>query len=541
MENTKFPYLITNTRLSNYSTKTADIYLAFDKRTYALVALKHIHKNKLTEDGLKYLNSKLKNLDEIKHKNIISFKRYGISERHYGIFLEYCNGGDLSNYLKNYIEENQQPLNEFLIQKIIKQIAPAIEYMNSKNIIHRDIKLENILINFDDYPNFLINGNLPPPLKFKDKSLNKPLTIKIADIIYSKNLLKNNEGSTILGYSTAHDTIDKNINEKKDDITYNTSIDLWSLGAITYELLTGSSPIMGKTIEEIYQNFQKGIYSFPKKLICSIEIISFINGLLQNCPEKRLNWEQIKEHPFLIKDPNDFINIELERLNMNEKDQIEKNSNGADNLLWIFFKCSNLKMNIDKINQKEVDKPEVNEMIEKLKVTNTEVQRSSEEEEIENDKVNQKLKDMISKAEEELKKEQIKKDNIQKEQEKIINDENEIKKKKNELILNSESQESSSKEDEQEMADLDLKLEKSKSDKEANDKELKNTDQKISEKKNIIDFGNIALFKNKSEKEIKKLDKKINNTEKEIKKLREEKKDNQENIDKEKEKEIEKK
>ncbi len=73
--------------------------------------------------------------------------------------------------------------------------------------------------------------------------------------------------------------MDNNNNKK-----YNTSVDLWSLGVITYELLTGSTQFLGKTSEEIFNNIKNGVYTLPKKLRPSIEIISFINGLLQYYP-----------------------------------------------------------------------------------------------------------------------------------------------------------------------------------------------------------------------------------------------------------------
>ena len=245
-----------NIRVDNYRLlkkigegKTGDVFLGIDTKSNTLVAIKRIERNNLTEHGIKNIRRELEILHKMNHQNIISLKNFRKSTNHFYIILEYCNGGDLYTYTKKYIKVNKHPLNELYIQNIIKQIAPAIEYMHSKNIIHRDIKLENILINFDNYPNLPENGNLPPELKFEDKSLNKLFTIKIADLGYSKDLIKDNEASTILGnpINMAPDIIDKEKGKK----TYNTSTDLWSLGVITYELLTGSPPFMGKTSEEI--------------------------------------------------------------------------------------------------------------------------------------------------------------------------------------------------------------------------------------------------------------------------------------------------
>ena len=81
--------------------------------------------------------------------------------------------------MKKYIIKNKVPLNEFFIQKILKQIVSALEFMYSKNVIHRDIKLENISLNFNNYPNIPKNGKAPQVLKFSEKSLNKDFSFKI--------------------------------------------------------------------------------------------------------------------------------------------------------------------------------------------------------------------------------------------------------------------------------------------------------------------------------------------------------------------------
>ena len=252
--------------------------------------------------------------------------------------------------------------------------------------------MKNILLNFDTYPNVPKNGNLPPKLKYSEKSLNKAFTVKIADLGYAKDLIKESEGATILGSPMymSPDIVEKYTDQGKEDKKYNSSVDLWSLGVITYELLTGSAPFPGKNCEEVFKSIKKGIYHLPKKLRPSIEIISFLNGLLQYYPEKRLNWQQINSHPFLTKNPNEFKYIDLELITDNEK-EIEMNSKNSDNLLWILFKCKNLNMNIDKMNEKEVEKPEVKQIIDKNKVINEEVKKALEQEKIELEKKKKKL------------------------------------------------------------------------------------------------------------------------------------------------------
>ena len=125
---------------------------------------------------------------------------------------------------------------------------------------------------------------------------------------------------------------------------------------------------------------------------------------------------------------------------------------------------------------------------------------------------------------------ELEKNNKQKQQEELINIENEINNLKKDLILKIGSQESSnSKEDEEKLDDLELKLEKNKSDKESKAKELEDIEQQILENEKIIDFTDKIIIKNNIEdtkNEIEKLNKEKKDIKKEIKKLNEENKIN---------------
>ena len=525
------------------------VYLAIDSKKNILTAIKSIPKNKMDQEAQKNFRRELKNLHNLKHPNIIHILDYLNNQSYNYIVLEYCNGGNLREYLQKYMEKNNAPLNEFFIQKILRQIAPALEFMHSKNIIHRDIKLENILLNFNTYPNIPKNGKRPQALKFSEKSLNKDFSAKITGLNFSKDLIQDNMGSTILGTPLymSPDVVERLDN--KTNKKYNTSADLWSLGVITYELLTGTTPFVGSKYEEVFQNIEKGLYKLPKQLKPSIEIISFINGLLQYYPEKRYDWEQIKQHPFLTKSVEDFNFVDLELYSDGEKKEVEINSKSGDkdNLLWIFFKLKGLEgVKVDKINQKE---KESLPKIDKKKVINEEVRKATQQEKIEKELEKQKIKKMKEEAIENKKKAELEKQKYQKEQEKLIKEENEINSKREKLIQENEKNKKGSEENTKktnELKELEKKLETIKKEKEnmgqqlqkieiniaETEKHKKFTEKKIKEMTKINDNN---INDEKFKKELKKLNEEKNNKFNEVEKLKKEEEIKQKQFIKEKE------
>ena len=95
----------------------------------------------------KFNNNKLQNeiaiLKELKHKNIIRLYETFSTETYMLIVIELCGGGDLLSYVRK-----RRRLTESIAKLAFKQILNGISYCHSKGIVHRDIKLDNILLNF---------------------------------------------------------------------------------------------------------------------------------------------------------------------------------------------------------------------------------------------------------------------------------------------------------------------------------------------------------------------------------------------------------
>lgn len=144
------------------------------------------------------------------HPNIIKLLDLFENSDYYYIVIEYMEGKDLFDYLK----ERNFAITEDRGRHLALQIAEAIAYLHSYGIVHRDIKLENVMMS-----------------DTSDKSIPKLVDFGLAKIIGPSE--KTTEPFGTLGY-VAPEVL------KKEPYTF--SCDLWSLGCITYALLSGSLP-----------------------------------------------------------------------------------------------------------------------------------------------------------------------------------------------------------------------------------------------------------------------------------------------------------
>lgn len=87
--------------------------------------------------------------------------------------------------------------------------------------------------------------------------------------------------------------------EVLDGNLYNHKADVWSLGCLFFELVTGFPPFTGNNIPHLRDNLKKGIYNIPKTIKLSLQSVSFINSCLQYDYNTRISWQELIDHPFI--------------------------------------------------------------------------------------------------------------------------------------------------------------------------------------------------------------------------------------------------
>ena len=335
-----------------------EVYLTSKQGTKEEFATKRIDKKfTLNPKAKKYLDNEIAILKEIEHPNIV--KLYDIKEtsNSYYLVTEYCNGGGLSDCLENYKGKYKKPFSEEIVQYLMRQIVSAIAYLHGKTILHRDLKLDNILVQFDNE----IDKKSRNMLKAK---------VKIIDFGFARHLQKEELAYSTLGSPINMDPgILRKLNkmENSRDYGYDEKADIWSLGTICYEMLIGKSTFDAQSMKDLLRKVEKGDYLIPETL--SKETVSFLNGMLQYDFKRRLTAAQLKRHKFLRKNIREFTRINSIEIKNKIKGKNLKINTKINQSIWDVFGGQSAIM--ESINENEIDEePSGDETKNKIKKDN---------------------------------------------------------------------------------------------------------------------------------------------------------------------------
>lgn len=245
------------------------VLLAKDRRTREKFAVKVI-KKQAEMRSVTLIQRELDILRMVNHQNIVRLYDLFDSPEKLYVVLEYMQGGALYEVLST----DETHFSEERASDIIKDILHGLVYLHAKGIVHRDVKPENILTTASKWP----------------------FTSKLADFGLSNFLGNSDALVSKVGtpYFCAREVV---TNE-----TYGTKADLWSLGVVAYEMLSGRKPFEGSHTKSVLYAILDGRWGFPTPEWTHIsnEAKNFITMLICIDVDKRLSAEEALNHPWIL-------------------------------------------------------------------------------------------------------------------------------------------------------------------------------------------------------------------------------------------------
>ena len=243
------------------------VYLVKHKKTNVTYAMKEINKNdKNNQEGKPYFRREIEIMYKVHHPNVVKLYSHFEDERNCYFIMEYVENGNL------FVQPSWTKSECFLpheVAKYMKEIISAVYYLHNMSppIIHRDIKPENVLID--------------------SKGI-----AKLTDFGWS-NYVNSEFRSTYCGTPVYLAP------EMITEIGHDEHLDIWCIGILMFELLTGTVPFKGKDFESLNNNILSLKIQWPNDI--NIDAKNLISKILKSEPKDRISLEEMLKHPFFLK------------------------------------------------------------------------------------------------------------------------------------------------------------------------------------------------------------------------------------------------
>ncbi|KAL0945932.1 hypothetical protein HGRIS_012213 [Hohenbuehelia grisea] len=281
----------------------ATVYKGYHEDTHKQVAVKAVKRDKLSQKLLDNLQSEIDILKSLAHRHITRLLDIVWADRHIYLIIEYCAGGDLTRYIQKrgriegleyvpspgaapqyYAHPRVGGLDEIVVRSFLRQLARALKFMRQRNLIHRDIKPQNLLLN-PASPEELARGH----------PLGVPI-LKIADFGFARFLPSTMMAETLCGSPLY--MAPEILKYQK----YDAKADLWSVGAVVYEMGTGRPPFRAQNHIELLKKIDRSkAIKFPDEdpryegstdiAVVPPDIKKLIRALLKRDPVERASFE----------------------------------------------------------------------------------------------------------------------------------------------------------------------------------------------------------------------------------------------------------
>ena len=297
------------------------------KNQNKLVAIKQVSKMRINSNPylVEALQKELSIMKLMSDENSVKLLEDFEDRENYNFVMELCDG-DLDGELKRNIKKRQIGFNELEVYCIMSQFNNIFKKMQNKHVIHRDLKLKNIMIKYDKTIPFI------------------GFIIKLSDFGFSKVMNDEELTGTNLGSPATKAP------EIMQDKNYNAKVDLWSVGVIMFQLFYNRLPFPAKNARELkIAIFNSNGVQLPKDNNNKMSDVCFelIDRLLQKDVDKRINFDEYFNHNFFSEEHKKQL-IEI----YNSKKEKEKDNNISQCITKDVF---NLSTDDDSKNDKEIN------------------------------------------------------------------------------------------------------------------------------------------------------------------------------------------
>jgi serine/threonine protein kinase len=242
-----------------------EVYRAINRRTQAQVAIKRMILEKQQRKDM--IVTEIQVMKEMHFPSIVNYIECYFYEKELWIVMEYLEGGALTDIvLETVMDENQ-------MATVTKECLLALDYLHSHNIIHRDVKSDNVLVG--------MKGE-----------------VKLTDFGFCAEINADEKRCTVVGtpYWMSPELVKKQKYDKK--------VDIWSLGILIIEMIDGEPPYLHETpLKALYLIAANGKPNVREesKARLSQDILNFLDRCLEVNPEKRADTKELLMHPFIAK------------------------------------------------------------------------------------------------------------------------------------------------------------------------------------------------------------------------------------------------
>jgi MAP/microtubule affinity-regulating kinase len=246
----------------------AVVRIGIHKPSNKKVALKIYKKYKLLDPNRrKSVKREIKLMEKMKHPNIVRLYETIDTEKYVILVMEFVGGGSLHSYLKS---KGNRRLDEKEAKRVFKQILDAIKYCHSRCITHRDIKLENVL-------------------------LDEKLNIKMIDFGFSTCIPNDKKIKIFCGTPSYMGPEIVNKSEYTGP-----PADIWAIGVLLFTIMSGCFPYRGATDKELYKRINRADYRLPSDVYNSLsqEALTLLRKVFNVDADKRPSAREILADPW---------------------------------------------------------------------------------------------------------------------------------------------------------------------------------------------------------------------------------------------------